>query len=579
MKKKIIFLSLFALSVLNISVMAETPAVTASVDYLNKKIDVSYSSELMYNTAVTFVLTRSDAENTPAEYIRIAEADFTPGKNTECEITIGNDITCREGKEHCESYKIYAVPGGLKGSMFAAESSEFAIACSGKQSELAMKINDKTEAEAQEDCKNILTTYFDADVSDADSDFGKYIKQMQTDDYNGSYTNIGQLMQVWEMSNLLSDMNSAEDSDSLKLVAGENSELLAVDENDALYKMDTDGVYTRLFSKLSQDKVYSLKSFTEKMNDSIAMSSFVKACNSDLISLDSIFERYSKRLGISDADIVSYRNLKNKNNNFASNFIRQFDKYSEESPALIATKFNSVLSALQKSQSGTQGGGSGSGSGSGSGKNNPTVRGEKNAYGNGSLNVTASPDSANNQKPQGFTDVPENHWAYLYITELYEYGVISGYTDGSFRPDALVTRGEFIKLITDGMNINASATEAISFTDVSPDNWVYPYVQRLASVGGITGYEDGSCGVNKNISRQEAAVFIERVLKIKNTTFIEAETEEFADESDIADYAKEAVKNLSASEIISGFDNGRFMPEENLTRAQAATIIYKAASR
>ena len=97
MKKKIIFLSLFALLGINVSVMAEAPAVTAYVDYLHKKIDVSYSSELMYNTAVTFVLTRSDAENTPSEYIRIAEADFIPGKNTECEIAIGDDITCREG--------------------------------------------------------------------------------------------------------------------------------------------------------------------------------------------------------------------------------------------------------------------------------------------------------------------------------------------------------------------------------------------------------------------------------------------------------------------------------------------------
>lgn len=584
MKKKIIFLSLFALLGINVSVLAEAPSVTTYVDYLNHKIDVSYSSELMYNTAVTFVLTRSDAENTPSEYIRIAEADFIPGDVAKCAITIGDDITCREGEEHCGSYKIYAVPGGLQGDMFAAESSQFAISCSEKQTELVMELNAKTEAEAFDFCKNILTTYFGMEVLDSDSDLGKYIKQMQKDDYNRSFTSIGQLPVVWETAKILSGINSVADGNSLKTAATENSKLLAIDETDSLYKMDTDGVYTRLFSEISQDKVYSLKSFSDKLNDSIALSSFIKACKSDLLSLDLIFERFSKTLGISEGDISSYRDLKSKNSSFVSNFARQFDKYSEESPALIAKKFNSVLAAFKNSQSGTQGGGGssgGGGGGSGSGKNNTTVRGEKNAYGSGSLNVTTTPDSANNQKPQGFNDLPETHWAYKHITELYDYGVISGYTDGSFRPDALVTRGEFIKLITDGMNINTptSETEAVSFTDVAPDNWVYPYVQRLASVGGITGYEDGSCGVSKNISRQEAAVFIERVLKIKNTTFIEAETEEFVDESDIADYAKEAVKNLSAAEIISGFNDGRFMPEDNLTRAQAATIIYKAASR
>lgn len=576
MKKKIILLVLFALLGSNVSVMAETPAVTVSVDYLQNIINVSYSSELKYNTAVTFVLTRSDAENTPVEYIRIAEADFIPGENTECEIPIGDDIGCREGEEHCASYKIHAVPGGLKSSIFTAESSEFVISCSEKQSELVVGINEKPEAEALDNCKNILTTYFGIDVASADSDLGKYIKQMQTDDYSGSFTNIGQLPKAWDTANVLSGINSATDSDSLKLVATGNLEVLAIDENDVLYKMDTDGVYTRLFSKISQDKAYSLKSFTDKMNDSIAMSSFIKACNSDLASLDLIFERFSKNLGISEGDITSYRNLKNTNNNFVSNFVRQFDKYSEESPVVIATKFNRILSDFEKSQAGTQNGAGGGGSPN---KNESTVRGEENAFGEGSVNITISPNDTNNLKLQRFNDIPENHWAYPYITELHNYGVISGYTDGTFRPDALITRGEFIKLITDGMNVNITGTATISFTDVTPDKWVYPYVQRLASVGGIYGYEDGSCGVDKNISREEATVFIERVLKIKNTTFIEAETEGFVDEGDIADYAKEAVKNLSAAEIISGFDDGRFLPKENLTRAQAATIIYKAASR
>ena len=584
MKRKIILLVLFALLEANVAVMAQTPAVTVSVDYLRNIIDVSYSSELMYNTAVTFVLTRSDSENTPAEYIRIAEEDFIPGKNTECEIPIGEDISCREGEEHCERYKIYAVPGGLKSSIFMAESAEFVISCSEKQSELVVGINEKPEAEAFDNCKNILTTYFGMDVADSDSDLGKYIKQMQTDDYSGGYTNIGQLPKAWEMANVLSDINSAADNDSLKLVVTENSEILAIDENDVLYKMDTDGVYTRLFSELSIDKAYSLAGFTDKMNDSIAMSSFIKACNSDLESLDLIFERFSKRLGISDDDIESYRKLKSKNSNFVSKFVRQFDKYSKESTVEIADKFDSVLSEFENSKTGSQGGSSGGSSGGGSGsggsKNNkPIVRGEENAYGGGSVQLTTSPNATNNQKPQGFIDLPENHWAYQCVTELQNYGVISGYTDGTFRPDAPVTRGEFIKLITEGMNINTTATDAVSFTDVTADNWVYPYVQRLALVGVIQGYEDGSCGVDKNISRQEAAVLVERALKIKNTAFIEAVTEAFIDESDIADYAKEAVKNLSAAEIISGFEDGRFMPKENLTRAQAAVIIYKAASR
>lgn len=570
MKRIIALLALCALLGTNVCVLAEAPSVTASVDYLKNEINVVYSSELLYNTAVTFVLTRSDAVNSPENYLRIAETDYVPGKKTECRISFGDDITCRTGKEHCEAYKVYAVPGGWKSNDFSAVSPDFVICCPEKQTELLADVNTKPEAESFENIKTVLTTYFGIDVSGADSGLGTYLKQIQADDYNGNYSSIGELTDAWEAANALLKVNSAADSSSLKNTVAENADILKIDMNGSFYMMDTEGVYTGLFNAISANKVYSLKSFTDKMNDSVAVSAFNKACNSELDSLDAVFESFSKNLGISDSDMAAYRSLKKENTSFASNFARQFDKYSETSPEKIGKNFNDLLLKFNKTDNK-----SASPSGGGGG----TVRGETNAFGNGTVDISAAPNITDAQKRNSFTDITDGHWAYGYITELHNYGVISGYPDGSFKPDALITRGEFIKLITDSLNINDSGEQAVEFTDVTPESWVYPYVRRLASVGCISGYEDGSCGVSRIISREEAAVLIERVLNYKNTSFIDAGASDFADENDIADYAKNAVKTLSGAGVISGFPDGSFMPKANLTRAQAAVIIFNAASR
>lgn len=571
MKKFSFMLVLLSLLAANTAVFAEPASVTANVDYLQKNIKVSYSSDLPYNTAVTFYLLKSDAECSIGNYIRIAEVDFIPKKDAECLIPLGEDINCREGKEHCETYKIYAVPGGFKSSEFSVTSSDFVICCPEKQTDLLSDINTKAEDEAFQNYKNILSNYLYIDATGADPDLSAYIKQMQKDDYNGNYSNLGELKEAWEISNTLKKINSASDSGALKTVATENAETLGIDVDDAFYKMDADGVYTRLYGLLSSDKAYSLKAFSSKMNDAVAISSFAYACKSDLESLDSVFEKYSKTLGIADSDMAAYRNLKKANGSFSSNFARQFYNYSETSQAKIGAKFKDLLSSFSKNNSsGTGGGGGGAGM---------TIRGEENGLGSGTVSITTPVNFAGNKDAGGFSDINEDHWAYSYVMSLYNYGVISGYEDGSFRPDALITRGEFIKLITDSLNINGDPASSISFTDVKAGDWVYPYVQRFASAGGISGYEDGSAGVGRNISREDAAVFIERALIIKDTAFIDAEADGFTDEDDISDYAKDAVKTLCGANIIAGFEDGSFMPKENLTRAQAAVIIYKASSK
>ena len=162
------------------------------------------------------------------------------------------------------------------------------------------------------------------------------------------------------------------------------------------------------------------------------------------------------------------------------------------------------------------------------------------------------------------------HWAKQYIDKLVENGGISGYEDGTFRPDNTITRAEFTKIIVSVFGISGSGQNG--YSDVPSDAWYSGYIEK-ASANGIIYGSDGMFFPNSNITRQDAALIIYRVLKLKNIAMQAGN--EFSDRDEIAEYAKNAVSEMTGAGIISGYD-GNFMPRNSITRAEAATIIARA---
>ena len=112
------------------------------------------------------------------------------------------------------------------------------------------------------------------------------------------------------------------------------------------------------------------------------------------------------------------------------------------------------------------------------------------------------------------------------------------------------------------------------FSDVSEEDWFAPFVASAYKNGYITGYPDGSFRPNANISRADICAVIYRC--IKNTALENSSNTVFADDSSIPNYAREGVYALAGSGIVNGMGDNRFAPLENATRAQAAKIIYLA---
>ena len=231
----------------------------------------------------------------------------------------------------------------------------------------------------------------------------------------------------------------------------------------------------------------------------------------------------------------------------------------------VAKDFQPLVDTIKKIYfaEDTSGGSSGGGGGGGSSEDDESDKKDEETD---NTEVVTPPSSEIK-----FTDINSSHWAYVSVSYLASNFILNGYLDGSFKPENNITRAEFAKIIvsaTDSLDPNAAS----SFKDVSSDAWYYAYVSTAYAKGYITGYPDGSFKPNDNITRADICTIVNRVLKAKPSGI----TEKFKDDSDIPSYAKDSVYALNEKGVINGFSNGTFAPKTYATRAQTAKIIYAA---
>lgn len=250
-----------------------------------------------------------------------------------------------------------------------------------------------------------------------------------------------------------------------------------------------------------------------------------------------------------------------------------------------------------KKPGGSSGGGGGGGISFGGGvtsvgKPSPNIKneGEDTADSNQNNDVNNKENNSENSSIS-FSDMDKSHWAYESIIKMAEKGIINGFEDGTFKPEDYITRAEFSKLLfcigkfkdmdldtdLDSENINLSDIE---FSDVSAEDWFYKEVGTLAKIGIING-SDGLFLPNDNISRQDAALMVKRFIDYKKISIGSDEADKkdnvknFSDGDSISDYAFDAVNYLSKGGILTGDENNRFNPNSNMTRAEAATMLFR----
>lgn len=166
-------------------------------------------------------------------------------------------------------------------------------------------------------------------------------------------------------------------------------------------------------------------------------------------------------------------------------------------------------------------------------------------------------------------DLSENHPFYEEITYLMEKGVITGYPDGTIRPDREVTRAEAAVMIGRLKDLDGTK-RATPFRDVPAGHYASGYIAEAAEAGYVKGYGDGTFRPNAPIIRGDMALIVERVFGLVFTF-----NQSFTDVPQDA-YYTEAISKILAANITIGYPDNTFRPKQAVTRGQFSAFLARA---
>lgn len=454
-------------------------------------------------------------------------------------------------------------------------------------------------------------------------DMGIYTVRVKGDSEDEVYEMTFKFFDSGSLTTAFNNFKSAQSAEKAYEVASNNAERFAI--NQEPYNSLTDASKKRVtavvFGNMKDDWVlenlreeYKKQSFAEAVSSGTnAVENLISGADILGISQDGKFETFINMNGANQKEVAEKlkgSDLTNEDiakNNFAEAvFLIQLkntegianvkelltdninlfeegalEKYlsakdtSAVNSALVGKNFESIEAVLKKinetmgvenKNNGSGSGGSSGGSGS-SGSSGGTFTGL-------GVNPNAIQNAANVQNV-AFTDLDGVEWAKPAIEYLASKSVINGRGNGIFAPSENVTREEFVKMLVLAFGVENKNAQS-EFSDVSADDWSYPYVSVATQLRLVNGISEDLFGKGRNITRQDMAVLLWRFVKYKGADLPANAIVEFTDKGLISNYAVEAISALRAADIISGMPGGEYKPVAPCTRAEAAKIIYTA---
>lgn len=159
------------------------------------------------------------------------------------------------------------------------------------------------------------------------------------------------------------------------------------------------------------------------------------------------------------------------------------------------------------------------------------------------------------------------HWGRDVIQDWLDKGLISGYPDGSFKPDNEITRAEFITLINKIFGYTETTT--IDYSDVNIGDWYYESIAVAKAAGYIDGYPDGTMRPNNLISREEVATIIMKVYKLIPN---EAAADVLTDAKTFT-WSKGAIGAVLNADIMTGYPDGSFGSQIYMKRGESTVSL------
>lgn len=167
----------------------------------------------------------------------------------------------------------------------------------------------------------------------------------------------------------------------------------------------------------------------------------------------------------------------------------------------------------------------------------------------------------------------EQHWGIKEMKSWQEKGLLTGYTDGTLRPDEPVTRAEITRMINSVFHYIEMKDNG--FTDVNASQWFYSDIGKVAAAGIVAGYPDGTFRPNEAISREDVAKILTSAFKLQPTEDeLSANLlEDYKDGSNAHQYAQPALVKLIADGTMKGYPDGTIRPLKAVTRAESIALL------
>lgn len=178
------------------------------------------------------------------------------------------------------------------------------------------------------------------------------------------------------------------------------------------------------------------------------------------------------------------------------------------------------------------------------------------------------------------TDIDKS-WAKADIQLLANKLLVTGYEDGTFKPQGTVTRAEFVCLLARGLGFDTTDANIDMFSDVASDDWHAGVLKAAVDAGLINGFEDGTFRPDAKITRQDASVVLANAIEFLSLRGdltdedVALAVKAYNDQPKVAGYAKSAVGLATSLNILSGNGDGTFNPTANATRAEAVIMLEK----
>ncbi|MGI5879431.1 MAG: S-layer homology domain-containing protein [Syntrophomonadaceae bacterium] len=170
-----------------------------------------------------------------------------------------------------------------------------------------------------------------------------------------------------------------------------------------------------------------------------------------------------------------------------------------------------------------------------------------------------------------FNDI-DGHWAESAINNLVFNKLITGYLDGSFKPERNISRAEFISILVKGFQLPANNGKV--FNDTA-GHWGQDVIATAYAAGIISGYNDRYFGPDDPVTREQMAVMTIRAARLSNIS----NTQNFTDNKNISPWATEAVAAAYSRQLISGYPDNTFRPQNLTTRAEVVSVISRALNK